>query len=143
LPTRRSAILSTTRGPTCIMLTFCTDFKSDINAACLPSAAYLHCQQPQLLSAVADRPARRSNTVYVLRQMSWRQMCCYQCVGQARKVHETTTLLLVALPNIRRYLKKITRTLSNKTYIIWFLITTPHLKCVTTLPCYLSLMACF
>jgi len=31
----------------------------------------------------------------------------YQCVGQAHKVHETTTLLLVTLTNIHR-IKKIT-----------------------------------
>jgi len=28
-----------------------------------------------------------------------------QCVGQARKVHETTTLLLANLPNIHRFEK--------------------------------------
>jgi len=35
----------------------------------------------------------------------------------ARKVHETTTLLLVTLPNIHRF-KKITHTLSNKPFLI-------------------------
>jgi len=57
-------------------------------------------------------------------------------------VHETTTLLLVTLPNIHR-LKKFTRTLSNKPFLIWLLTTPPHLTYVATLPCNLSLMACF
>jgi len=65
-----------------------------------------------------------------------------QCVGQARKVHETTTLLLVTLPNIHR-LKKFTHTLSNKPFITWLLTTPPHLKYAAALPCNLSLMACF
>ena len=30
---------------------------------------------------------------------------CWQCVGQVLKVHETTTLLLVTLPNIHRFKK--------------------------------------
>jgi len=33
--------------------------------------------------------------------------------------------------------------LSNKLFLIWSLTTLPHLKCATTLPCNLSLMACF
>ena len=36
-----------------------------------------------------------------------------------------------------------TRRLSNKPFLIWLLTTQPHLKCVATLPCDLSLMACF
>jgi len=39
-------------------------------------------------------------------------------------------------------LKKITHRLSNKPFLIW-LLTPPHLKYVATLPCHLSLMACF
>ena len=39
----------------------------------------------------------------------------YQCVGQVRKVHETTTLLLVTLPNIHR-LNKFTHRLTNKPF---------------------------
>ena len=62
--------------------------------------------------------------------------------SQMRKMHDTTTLLLVTLPNIHR-LKKFTRTLSNKPFLIWLLTTPLHLKYVTTLPCNLSLMACF
>jgi len=57
-----------------------------------------------------------------------------QCDGQVRKVHETTTLLLVTLPNIHRF-KKITYTLSSKPFLIWLLTTPPHLKYVATLPC--------
>jgi len=41
----------------------------------------------------------------------------YQCVGQVRKVHETTTLLLVTLPSIHR-LKKFTHRLINKPFIL-------------------------
>jgi len=33
--------------------------------------------------------------------------------------------------------------LNNKPFLIWLLITPPHLKCVATLPCNLSLMTCF
>jgi len=36
-----------------------------------------------------------------------------------------------------------THTLSNKPFLIWLLTTPPHLKYVATLPCNLSLMACF
>jgi len=54
-------------------------------------------------------------------------------------VHETTTLLLVTLPNIQ----KITYTLSNKPVLIWLLRTPSHLQYATTLPCNLSLMAYF
>jgi len=57
-------------------------------------------------------------------------------------VHETTTLMLVTLPNIE-ILKKFTHRLSNKPFLIWLLRTPPHLKYVATLPCNLSLMACF
>jgi len=40
-------------------------------------------------------------------------------------------------------LKKFTHRLSNKPYLIWLLTTPPHVKYVATLPCNLSLMACF
>ena len=46
------------------------------------------------------------------------------------------------LPNIYQ-LKKFTDRLSNKPFLIWLLTTPPHLKYVATLPCNLSLMACF
>ena len=58
-------------------------------------------------------------------------------------MHETTTLLLV-LCQIFTDLKNISpHTLSNKPFLIWLLTTPPHLKYVATLPCNLSLMACF
>jgi len=57
-------------------------------------------------------------------------------------VLETTTLLLVTLPNIHRF-KNFTHTLCNKPFLVWLLTTPPHLKYVATLPCNLSLMACF
>jgi len=58
-------------------------------------------------------------------------------------VHDTATLLLVTLPQIFTDLKKITRKLSNKPFLIWLLTTTSHLKYAATLPCNLSLLACF
>jgi len=39
--------------------------------------------------------------------------------------------------------KNFTRTFSNEPFLIWLLTTPPHLKYVATLPCNLSLMACF
>jgi len=59
------------------------------------------------------------------------------------KVHESITFLLVTLPNIHQFKKKFTDRLSNKPFLIWLLTTPPHLKYVATLPCNLSLMACF
>ena len=57
-------------------------------------------------------------------------------------MHATSTLLLVTLPNIHRFKNKFL-TLSNKLFQIWLLTTPSHLKYVATLPCNLSLMACF
>ena len=58
---------------------------------------------------------------------------------------ETITLLLVTMPNIHWFKKNkfFTHRLSNKPFLIWLLTTPPHLKYVATLPCNLSLMACF
>jgi len=50
--------------------------------------------------------------------------------------------LLVSLPNIYRF-KKIVVKLSNESILIWLLTTPPQIKYVATLPCNLSLMACF
>ena len=61
---------------------------------------------------------------------------------KTKKVNETTTLLLVTLPNIHKFKKIFTDRLSNKPFLIWLLTTPPHLKHVATLPCNLSLMAC-
>jgi len=66
-----------------------------------------------------------------------------QFVGQAHKMHDTITFLFVTLPNIHRFKKKFTLRLSNKPFLICLLTTPPHVKCVATLPCDLSLMACF
>jgi len=49
-------------------------------------------------------------------------------------------LLLVTLPNIHRVKKKFTHSAMNL-FLIWLLKT--HLKDVATLPCNLSLIACF
>jgi len=53
------------------------------------------------------------------------------------------SLLFVTLPNIHRLKIFFTRRLSNKHFLIWLLTTPSHLKYVATLPCNLSLMACF
>jgi len=47
--------------------------------------------------------------------------------------------------NFAKYspIKKFTHRLSNKPFLIWLLTTPPHLKYVATIPCNLSLMACF
>jgi len=59
-------------------------------------------------------------------------------------MHETTTLLLVTLPNIHRFKKKsFAHTHNNKRFLIRLLTTPPHLKYVATLPCNLSLTASF
>jgi len=42
-----------------------------------------------------------------------------------------------------RRFKKIHSRLGSKPFLIWLLISPPDLKCVATLPCNLSLMACF
>ena len=65
-----------------------------------------------------------------------------QCVGQARKVHETTTLLLVTLPGIHRFEFFFTHTLSNKPFLN-LVINNPTTPQICALPCNLSLMACF
>ena len=54
------------------------------------------------------------------------------------------TLLLATLQNIHRF-KKNSLTLSHKRFLIWLLTTPSYLKYVhvATLPCNLSLMACF
>ena len=39
--------------------------------------------------------------------------------------------------------KNFTHRLNNKPFLIWLLTTPPHIKHVATLPCNLSLMACF
>jgi len=59
------------------------------------------------------------------------------------QVHETITFLLVTLPYIHRLKKIFTLRLRNKPLLIYLLTTPPHLKCVATLPCNLSLLACF
>ena len=59
------------------------------------------------------------------------------------KVHETTTFVLVTLPNIHRFKKIFTHRLSNKFFLIYLLTSSPYLKYVATLTCNFSLMACF
>ena len=58
-------------------------------------------------------------------------------------MHETITFLLVTLPNIHRLKKYFHSHTDNKPFLIWLLTTQPHLKHVATLPCNLSLTACF
>jgi len=47
------------------------------------------------------------------------------------------------LRNIYRFKFFFTHRLSNKPFLIWLLTTPQHVKYVATLPCNLSLMACF
>jgi len=61
---------------------------------------------------------------------------------KTKKVHETTTFLIVTMANIHRF-KKITDRISNKPFLMWLLRTQPLLKYVATLSCNLSLIACF
>ena len=49
----------------------------------------------------------------------------------------------VTLPSIHRFKKIQNVELNNKAFLIWFLTTTPHVNYVATLPCNLSLTACF
>jgi len=58
-------------------------------------------------------------------------------------VHETITFLLVTFSKYSPILNFFTHRLSNKPLLIWLLTTPPHLKYAATLPCNLSLMACF
>jgi len=39
--------------------------------------------------------------------------------------------------------KNFTHRLSKKPFLIWLLTTPPYLRCVATLPCKVSLLACF
>jgi len=64
----------------------------------------------------------------------------YQCVGQAHKVHETITFLLVTLPNIYRLKNYLTNWAINLNLVFK---NSPHLKYVATLPCNMSLRVCF
>jgi len=59
------------------------------------------------------------------------------------KLHKTIMFLVVTLPNIHRFWFFFTRRFSHKLFLIWLSITPPHLNYVTTLPCNLSLIACF
>jgi len=47
--------------------------------------------------------------------------------------------------NFAKYspIKKIHSHSAMNLFLIWLLTAQPHFKCVATLPCYLSLMACF
>jgi len=59
---------------------------------------------------------------------------------------ESTQDNLVLACNFAKYspiLIFFTRRLSNKPFLMWLLTTQPHLKYIATLPCNLSLMACF
>ena len=57
--------------------------------------------------------------------------------GGPKKLH----IELMAM--IYRFKKTFTDRLSNKLSLIRLLTSPPHLKCVATLPCTLSLIACF
>jgi len=63
----------------------------------------------------------------------------YQWASISPKHHFVT---FVTLPSIHRFKKILNVELNNKSFLIWLLITPPHLKYVATLPCNLSLTAC-
>jgi len=63
----------------------------------------------------------------------------YQLASISPKHHFVT---FVTLPSIHRFKKILNVELNNKSFLIWLLITPPHLKYVATLPCNLSLTAC-
>ena len=63
------------------------------------------------------------------------EMCC-----ASAKVHETIMFLFVTFTDLKFFF---THRLSNKPFLIWLLTSPPQLKYVVTLPCNLSLMACF
>ena len=65
--------------------------------------------------------------------------CC--CQGHLSLCNNT--FLFVTLPNIHQFQFFFTYRLSNKPFLIWSLATPPHVKYVATLPCNLSLIACF
>ena len=72
-----------------------------------------------------------------------RWLSCSHVVAKG-PVRETTTFLLVILPNIHRFKKKFTDRLGNKPLLIWLLPNPSHLKYVATqltlIACYLTLM---
>jgi len=98
-------------------------------------AAYLRC-----VAAVNNQKNLKS----VNNRHSYKQTRdCLAVSSSFGKVQETIAFLLVTLPNIHRFKKNFTLTLCNKPFLIWLLTTPPHHKYVATLPCNLSLMACF
>jgi len=66
-----------------------------------------------------------------------------QHTAKRRRKCTRQSLLYVTLPNIYDYKKNFTLRLSNKPFLIWLLTSPPHLQYAATLPCNLSLMACF
>jgi len=62
---------------------------------------------------------------------------CWPGVQSARDNH----VQVYSTPILKLFF--FTHGLSNKPFLIWLLTTQPRLKCVATLPCNLSLTACF
>jgi len=60
-----------------------------------------------------------------------------------KKVHGTTTFLLVTFAKYSPDFNFLILRLSNKPFLIWLLTTPPRLKYAATLSYNLSLMACF
>jgi len=65
---------------------------------------------------------------------------CWPGVQSARDNHALACKFCQIFTNFKFFF---THRLSNKPFLIWLLTTPPHLKYVATLPCNLSLMACF
>jgi len=71
-------------------------------------------------------------------------LCAYgQHTAKSEESARDITFLPVTLPNIHRFKQKFTDRLRGKPFLIWLSTTPPHLKYVATLPCNLSLIACF
>ena len=120
------------------LLNVTTHFRSKFNSSdcfpdCLQTQQTRHCVV-QKVSTLRESESEYDCFLHFLRILA----VCWP----SAQVHETTTFLLVTLPNIH-WFQFFTHMLSNKPFLIWLLITPPDLKYVATLPCNLSLMACF
>jgi len=76
----------------------------------------------------------------------WKGRLCSKfavwCLGAARSARDYRRLAC-NFTKRSTILKLFTGRLSNKPFSIWLLTIPPHLECVATLPCNLSLIACF
>jgi len=113
------------------------------------------CTPPPHLRKRSDAPAGWANithnklmsiTLSNLNRFSKNLPLCSKlavwCLGAARSARDNR-LLACNFTKRSTILKLFTGRLSNKPFLIWLLTIPPHLECVATLPCNLSLIACF